>query len=132
MAGRRPDSLTGERYGTLTALRLVTTNQDGQPTVWLCKCDCGVEKPIRRTSLIQGRTKTCGTRGHDERMLEQVTEASKKLAAQAADTIEHIKQNRENLIKPWQEHWPQEESDFYAARLRAAQAYARQRNARYL
>jgi len=29
-------------------------------TYWLCKCDCGAEKEIRRDALINGHAKSCG------------------------------------------------------------------------
>lgn len=32
----------------------------GIRTIWLCKCDCGVEKEIPAASLTSGRTKSCG------------------------------------------------------------------------
>lgn len=28
--------------------------------MWHCRCDCGTEKDISRTNLVQGKTKSCG------------------------------------------------------------------------
>ena len=48
--------ITGEKYGKLTAIKLISTN----PTMWLCKCDCGTQKEIRLTDLRSGRVTSCG------------------------------------------------------------------------
>lgn len=48
---------TGQRQGMLTVLR-----RDGSATSgarWLCRCDCGVEKPIAASGLAAG-VQSCG------------------------------------------------------------------------
>jgi uncharacterized protein YkuJ len=59
--GNKIKDRTGERYGMLVALRLheVRQGKQAQP-VWLCRCDCGNEKPILGHSLQNGNTKSCG------------------------------------------------------------------------
>lgn len=49
----------GKKYGKLTVIREYDKGQDGKPR-YLCKCDCGNEKVIRKSSLISGGTKSCG------------------------------------------------------------------------
>ena len=45
--------ITGHRFGRLTAIRYL-----GNRT-YLCRCDCGHEKPIARQSLVSGKSKSC-------------------------------------------------------------------------
>ena len=51
--------LTGKRFG-----HLVVAGQDltmeSNFSYWICKCDCGNEKSIRGTSLLEGKTISCG------------------------------------------------------------------------
>lgn len=46
----------GERFGRYTLLKLVSL----RPNVWLCRCDCGIEKPVGVSNLISGTTRSCG------------------------------------------------------------------------
>ena len=50
--------ISGERYGRLLVLKQVEDKRSG--TFWLCKCDCGNEKIIRKGQLKSGKTKSCG------------------------------------------------------------------------
>lgn len=51
--------MIGRRYG-----RLVVLSPQGKDshnnTMWLCRCDCGKEKVIKRYQLTKGATKSCG------------------------------------------------------------------------
>jgi hypothetical protein len=49
--------VTGQRFGRLVVLSYLETR--GKMAWWLCRCDCGVEKPISRTALMT-KTKSCG------------------------------------------------------------------------
>lgn len=53
---------TGERYGRLLVIKFVGIYRIGRSrkSVWLCKCNCGVEKEYLAGSLSTGRTKSCG------------------------------------------------------------------------
>jgi hypothetical protein len=53
MAGKLID-LTGRKFGRLTVISFV----DLKPTRWLCRCECGNEKIIRKYDL--GKTLSCG------------------------------------------------------------------------
>jgi len=48
--------LTGKTFNYLTVLKLAQT----KPVLWLCRCECGVEKFIDTSNLVLGRTKSCG------------------------------------------------------------------------
>lgn len=58
---RKKIDLTGQRYGRLTVLAPV--ENAGNKTVWLCRCDCGMEIMVRTQHLRSGHTKSCGCRG---------------------------------------------------------------------
>lgn len=59
--GRPPLDLSGQRFGLLTALQRVSYAAPvGLPTLWLCRCDCGVENMVRMTDLRSGRSRSCG------------------------------------------------------------------------
>ena len=51
--------LTGQKFGYLTVIK-DSGLRAGKAVIWICKCDCGKEKNIRRASLVAGRTKSCG------------------------------------------------------------------------
>ena len=60
--------LTGKKFGRLIAIR-PTEKRQYHSMVWECQCECGKITYVRMTSLVQGRTKSCGclyneTRGH--------------------------------------------------------------------
>ena len=50
--------ITGQRFGKLTVIRRVENGKDR--VHWLCKCDCGNEVSILSSSLVSGRTTSCG------------------------------------------------------------------------
>ena len=56
----RVNDLVGQRFGRLLVLGYVGRMVNGRHSIWLCGCDCGQEKEILRSALIQGRTKSCG------------------------------------------------------------------------
>lgn len=51
--------LTGRKFGRLTVLSLLPERKNGQP-VWLCRCECGRTAEVRRTPLLNGKTRSCG------------------------------------------------------------------------
>ncbi len=51
--------LSGKRFGNLVALR-ESGRTSGRIVIWLCRCDCGVEKPIRANHLSSGASTSCG------------------------------------------------------------------------
>lgn len=55
--------LTGQRFGMLIVIERAERPKNVKNfggVFWLCGCDCGNIKIIRSTSLISGRTKSCG------------------------------------------------------------------------
>ena len=51
-----------ERYGRLTVIKLdyIKKTKWGGRSYWLCKCECGNEKSIRRDHLVGKSTTSCG------------------------------------------------------------------------
>ncbi len=50
--------MTGERHGNLTVLRLHDTKKGR--AYWMCKCDCGTEKPVLGKHMRNGQVISCG------------------------------------------------------------------------
>lgn len=52
----------GKKFGRLTVIDrdLSKPQGRGHESYWICQCDCGKQKSISRSSLIQGHTKSCG------------------------------------------------------------------------
>lgn len=61
MEARMPKhiDITGQRFGRLVAIELANRDSWGISR-YLCRCDCGNEKILRSSHLIQGRTVSCG------------------------------------------------------------------------
>ena len=56
-----PKDITGQRFGTLTAIRYVGSN-DKNLALWECRCDCGATIIAVGARLRSGHTKSCGDR----------------------------------------------------------------------
>ena len=56
---RQIKDLTGQRFGSLTALEPLPERKFGQ-MVWRCRCDCGETVDVARSSLSSGHTRSCG------------------------------------------------------------------------
>ena len=59
--------LTGQRFGRLTVIgfnqeetKIKRQETSQESSWWDCKCDCGVNVTVMNTSLIHGKTKSCG------------------------------------------------------------------------
>lgn len=57
----QPIDIKGVRFGQLVAIEKYSV---GRRSKWLCRCDCGREKIIEQSNLVQGLTKSCGDRSH--------------------------------------------------------------------
>ena len=56
--------ITGQKFGALTAVKLISTciKAKKQRCTWLCRCDCGNEKAIYIYHLVKGSIRSCGCR----------------------------------------------------------------------
>ena len=50
--------MLGQKFGRLTVIKY--SHFEKRNHYWLCKCDCGKEKIVRRSRLLDGNTKSCG------------------------------------------------------------------------
>lgn len=60
--------LTGKKFHKLTVLYPSIRNKHKQMR-WMCRCDCGAEKEVRGSNLINNETKSCGC--HRDEMARQ-------------------------------------------------------------
>lgn len=52
----KANDLTGQKFGKLTAIHRI----EGGSSKWLCKCDCGKERTVYATNLMNGKSTSCG------------------------------------------------------------------------
>ena len=69
--GRKPIEHVGQRFYRLLVIA-PAEQQTGEATMWLCRCDCGREVPVRGSNLRSGNSKSCGMCG---RVYTRPTEA---------------------------------------------------------
>ena len=55
---------TGERFVRLLVLRRLPSVKGR--TIYLCRCDCGVEKPVNAICLVDGRMQSCGCKRNEQ------------------------------------------------------------------
>lgn len=58
---KRFKDMTNQVFGRLTAIFYV--GKKGGATYWMCRCECGVTKPVRGNHLRCGNTVSCNTCG---------------------------------------------------------------------
>lgn len=64
--------LTGQKFGMLTVIEYVGKNKQRNAT-WKCRCDCGNEKIISSTALLNNGQKSCGCQGSSASLGERST-----------------------------------------------------------
>lgn len=55
----KPLQLAGQRFGRWWVLSRADTTKNGDVR-WLCRCDCGVERPVIGSQLKEGTSRSCG------------------------------------------------------------------------
>jgi hypothetical protein len=60
------DDLTGRQFERWTVLGFSHKSEFGE-LLWLCRCSCGVERPVKAAILRKGESKSCGCY-HKERV----------------------------------------------------------------
>ena len=68
MANRSVD-LSGEVFGLLTVVGRGGRERvpNGRvESVWVCRCECGVEVSVRRSFLVKGTKRYCSREQHDD------------------------------------------------------------------
>lgn len=101
-----PRDLTGLVFGWWTIER--RADNTGKQSAWLCKCKCGRYRTVPRTSLVQGRSKSCGC---GRNAFESAT--SNEMRAKAA--------RRSTQYVALADHWAKVERDWPQSLRRMAQ-----------
>jgi hypothetical protein len=57
---KRLINLTGKRFGRWKVLALHPERDRTSGVLWLCRCDCGIERVVSRHALRTGDSKSCG------------------------------------------------------------------------
>lgn len=57
---RRLVDLTGVRFGRWIVIARTDRVSDSYDRFWLCQCDCGTEREVRRQTLIKKESTSCG------------------------------------------------------------------------
>ena len=57
---RRPNDLTGQRFGKLIAVESTEKRSSSGAVLWKCRCDCGNDILVKSTDLKNGTVKSCG------------------------------------------------------------------------
>jgi hypothetical protein len=65
---KRIKDISGNIYGRLRVLKYMYQNKR-KDAVWLCVCECGIEKEISGRTLREGKSNSCGCL-HRERVSE--------------------------------------------------------------
>ena len=52
--------IQGRKFNRLTAIKRIEKDDKKDKEYWICRCDCGVEKLIEESALINGYVKSCG------------------------------------------------------------------------
>lgn len=58
------ENLIGRKFGRLTVIERAENYKNGS-TRWLCRCECGKELILLRSSIVSGHTKSCGCYSRD-------------------------------------------------------------------
>lgn len=60
--GSRVKDLTGQIFGRWSVISFggMDTRYNSNSALWLCRCECGVEKLVSSNSLSRGKSKSCG------------------------------------------------------------------------
>lgn len=59
MSGPKPQDITGQRFGRLTALRRIGRTR-GRVSIWECQCECGKTHKAIISQLRNGTVQSCG------------------------------------------------------------------------
>jgi hypothetical protein len=84
--GRTLLDVTGERYGRLIAIRLILRQR--LATVWLWRCDCGVEVEAPLHDIRQNKKRSCGCLYRETR--RRNPKASRRTGARLLEYLDRV------------------------------------------
>jgi hypothetical protein len=73
---KKHTSLVGRKFGKLTVVSFAEMRN--HKSYWLCKCDCGAEKSIRKDHLTCGKVVSCGCYNDSIRGKSSITHGKSK------------------------------------------------------
>lgn len=66
---REQPDITGRRFGRLVAIKPVPLRPGVKNAHWRCQCDCGSEREVRATRLVDGSAISCGCHWRRDRTM---------------------------------------------------------------
>lgn len=63
----KPTDITGKSFGYWTVLKRDEPHPGKQNSYWICRCKCGAIRTINRSTLVNGRSQSCGCKPSDKR-----------------------------------------------------------------
>ena len=58
--------ITGQKFGRWTVLHVIDEDRTGSKAVrYMCRCECGTERPVQYSNLVNGTSKSCGCLGNE-------------------------------------------------------------------
>lgn len=98
-SSEKPDrqaKLRGARFGRLLVLDIIPRRRRGNRE-WLCMCDCGVEKVVKGSHLVDGNTISCGCAAN----LGPSIKVRPLDARERASVKSHIRRMRKGVTSDW-------------------------------
>lgn len=105
--------MAGQRFGYMDVLRFSHTEKSH--AMWLCRCECGVEKAVAGKLLRAGKTVSCGCKRGKKRIYDDPVQRQKEWKAENKDR--QVKYNRTYKAKHREKVL--EQNRIYASLLRA-------------
>lgn len=56
----KPDEMIGARFGSWMVIEIDARPRKKKGFYLICRCDCGVEKPVQKYTLLKGLSRSCG------------------------------------------------------------------------
>lgn len=81
----------GDKFGEWTVLKACSSKNKYGSWQSLCRCSCGIEKEVNNSSLLQGKSKSCGHVLIDKRRKEAYAKSDKKLIGKTFGELTVIK-----------------------------------------
>lgn len=88
--GKTAKDLTGMKFGKWTVIKRAKELDKPGRTVWICRCECGNEKPVIAQALKNGTSKQCGSC------------RSKNIVNKSADPRRRINGKPTKLYRTWE------------------------------
>lgn len=102
LVGKNLENLTGQKFHRWTVIRRAESVLEPRgklATVWKCRCDCGVERDVRASSLKGNLTYSCGCYKHEQLSVKR------DLVGQTFGLWDVLEKSDELFISPTNGRW---------------------------